>query len=153
MAQNAIDGGNRRFILVQLQEPTDRKDYPTIADITKERLRRAGKKIIQDNPLSTGDIGFRVFKLDSSNIREWDPDRLNFAQSLEEHAANLKDDRTEQDILFELLLKLGLDLTVPIEEKTIVGKAVHSIGAGTLLACLAPKISSDEVEAADAAEA
>jgi adenine-specific DNA-methyltransferase len=146
MAQNAIDGDNRRFILVQLPELTEREDFPTIAEICKERLRRAGKKIREEKPMFTGDIGFRVFKLASSNIRAWEPDRDNLAATLQEHAEHLKTDRTEQDILFELLLKLGLDLTVPIEQKAIVGKTVHSIGAGTLLVCLATKITAAEVE-------
>jgi len=161
MAQNSTDGGNRRYILVQLPEPLDPGDKGqkvaaefcgqlgkprTIAELTKERLRRAAKKIKEDNPLFAGDIGFRVFKLASSNIRAWEPDRENLPQTLEESVEHLKTDRTEQDILFELLLKLGLDLTVPIEEKKIAGKTVHSIGAGTLLVCLAPKIAAHEVE-------
>jgi len=75
----------------------------------------------------SGDCGFRVFKLDSSNIQAWDPDRADLAASLEAHTKNLKVDRTEQDILFELLLKLGLDLTVPIVQRTISGKTIHSI--------------------------
>ena len=81
-----------------------------------------------------------------SNIQAWDPDRENLAATLEEHAEHLKTDRSESDILFELLLKLGLDLTVPIEQKTIAGKTVHSIGAGTLLVCLNTKITAAEVE-------
>jgi adenine-specific DNA-methyltransferase len=92
------------------------------------------------------DFGFRVFKLDTSNIRTWDPNRDNIAETLDQAAEHLKTDRTEQDILFELLLKLGLDLTVPIESKTITGKTVHSIGAGVLIACLAGKIGAKEVE-------
>ena len=107
----------------------DRLDKPrNIAELTKERLRRATKKVREDNPLFAGDLGFRVFKLDSSNIQTWDPDRADLAASLEAHAKNLKEDRTEQDILFELLLKLGLDLTVPIVQRTIAGKAIYSIG-------------------------
>jgi adenine-specific DNA-methyltransferase len=161
LAQNASDGGNRRHIVIQLPEPLDpavkeqkfaaeccdRIGKPrTIAELTKERLRRAGKKIREENPMLVGDLGFRVFKLASSNIRAWEPDRENLPQTLEASVEHLKTDRTEQDILFELLLKLGLDLTVPIEEKSIGGKTVHSIGAGTLLACLAPKITREEVE-------
>lgn len=146
MKQNSIDCGIRRFILIQLPELTEREDFPTITAICEERLRRAGKKLKEDNPLFTGDIGFRVFKLDSSNILAWEPDRDNLAATLEEHAEHLKVDRTEQDILFELLLKLGLDLTIPIEEKTIAGKTVFSIGAGTLLVCLATEVYEAEVE-------
>ena len=150
-----------RFILIQLPEPLSTIDKeqkstfdfcvnnglpPDVASITKERLRRAAKKIKGENPLFAGDLGFRVFKLDSSNIRAWEPDRDNLPQSLLDATDHLKADRDEQDILFELLLKLGLDLTIPIEQKTIAGKAVHSIGAGVLLVCLAPQIAAAEVE-------
>ena len=161
VAQNAVDGGNRRYILVQLPEPLDHDnkdqkmaaDYcdqlgkpRNIAELTKERLRRTGRKVRDDNPLFAGDLGFRVFKLHSSNIRAWEPDRENLAATLAEHAEHLKTNRSEADILFELLLKLGLDLCVPMEQKTIATKTVHSIGAGTLVACLAPHIAATEVE-------
>jgi adenine-specific DNA-methyltransferase len=161
MAQNAADGDNRRYILVQLPEPLDSENRDqktaadfcdklgkprTIAELTKERLRRAGKKIREENPMFAGDLGFRVFKLASSNIRAWEPDRENLAQTLEASVEHLKTDRTEADILFELVLKLGLDLTVPIEQKTIAGKTVHSIGAGRLIVCLAPQITAAKVE-------
>ncbi len=105
----------------------------TIAEVTKERLRRAGKKIREENPLFAGDLGFRVFKLDTSNIRAWEPDRDDLEKSLFDATEHIKPDRTEQDVLFELLLKLGLDLCVPIEQRTIADKTVHSIGAGVLL--------------------
>ena len=152
MKLNAEDNGSRRFIMVQLPEPCDDKSeaykagYKTIVEISKERIRRAAKKIKDENSLFAGDLGFRVFKLDSSNIRAWEPDRDNLPQSLLDATDHLKTDRSEQDILFELLLKLGLDLTIPIEQKTIAGKAVHSIGAGVLLVCLAPQIAAAEVE-------
>ena len=161
MAKNASDGGNRRYMLVQLPEPLDPEnqdqkvgaDYcdkihkpRTLAELTKERLRRSANLVKDENPMFAGDLGFRVFKLASSNIRAWEPDRENLPQTLEESIEHLKTDRTEQDILFELLLKLGLDLTVPIEEKVIAGKTVHSIGAGTLFVCLAPQITREEVE-------
>jgi adenine-specific DNA-methyltransferase len=93
-----------------------------------------------------GDLGFRVFKLASSNIRAWDPNRDDLPKTLEESVEHLKTDRTEGDILFETLLKLGLDLTVPIEQKTIAAKTVHSIGGGTLVVGLAEKIGRDEIE-------
>jgi adenine-specific DNA-methyltransferase len=148
-------------MLVQLPEPLDPEnqdqkvgaDYcdkihkpRNLAELTKERLRRSSNLVKDENPLFAGDLGFRVFKLATSNIRPWEPDRENLPQTLEASIEHLKTDRTEQDILFELLLKLGLDLTVPIEQKTIVGKIVHSIGAGTLVICLAPQITRDEVE-------
>jgi len=150
-----------KFILVQLPEPlspTDKEqkstfDFcvnnglpPNVASITKERLRRTATKIKSEKPDYSDDLGFRIFKLDSSNIHAWEPNRDDLADTLLQHAEHLKTDRTEQDILFELLLKLGLNLTVPIEQKNISGKTVHSIGAGTLLTCLAPQISNDEAE-------
>jgi adenine-specific DNA-methyltransferase len=148
-AQNAEDGGKRRSILVQLPEPlvgAEGGNLHTIAELTKERLRRAGEKIREENPMFAGDTGFRVFKLASSNIKAWEPSRDNVVETLEDSVEHLKSDRTESDILFELLLKLGLDLTVPIEQKTIARKSVHSIGAGTLIVCLAEQISRKDVE-------
>jgi len=161
MRMNAKSQTQFRYILVQFPEtlhPEDKNQKEesdfcdsiskprTISELTKERLRRVEKKIHGENPMFAGDLGFRVFKLDSSNILAWDPDRDNLVATLEAHAEHLKTDRSENDILFELLLKLGLDLTVPIEQKTIAGKIVHSIGAGTLLVCLNTKIATAEVE-------
>jgi adenine-specific DNA-methyltransferase len=145
------DQSSRRFILIQLPEPIDLDHYLNIAELTKERLRRAGKKTREENPLFAGDYGFRVFKLDSTNILEWDPDRDKIAETLEASIEHLKTDRTEQDILFELLLKLGLDLCVPIETKKLEGSAkqvhdLHSVGAGSLLVCLSKSIPQDDVE-------
>jgi len=145
MQANREDGGDRRFILVQIPELTGRADFPTISDITIARLQRA---------IDSGDVGpeappqgFRVFKLDSSNIEAWEPDREDLGGSLASAIEHLKGDRTEQDILFELLLKLGLQLTVSIEEREIAGSTVYSVGAGTLLVCLAESIDQDDVEA------
>ena len=94
----------------------------------------------------SGDLGFRVFKLDTSNIRAWDPDREDLAGTLLGNVDHIKRDRTEEDILYELLLKLGLDLCVPMEARAIAGKAVHSVGAGTLIACLDEDIGLEDVE-------
>jgi adenine-specific DNA-methyltransferase len=148
---NSETSGNTRYVTVQLQEPVEGSVFANIAEFTKERLRRAGKKIREENPLFAGDLGFRVFKLASSNIRAWDPDREKLAETLEASIEHLKTDRTEQDILFELLLKLGLDLCVPIETKKIAGAKkqaheLHSIGGGTLLVCLSPAIPQADVE-------
>ena len=152
MDLNKEDNGTRKFILVQLPEPClpgsapKNAGFNTISDITKERLRRAASKIKEENPDYLGDLGFRVFKLDSSNIRPWDPNPPDIQDALRKHIENLKPDRSERDILFELLLKLGLPLTVPIEEKSIAGKVVYSVGSGALFVCLAEKIESHEVE-------
>ncbi len=149
---NSDEDALRRFILVQLPEPCAsdseafKAGYKTIADITKERLRRAAQKIKDENPLFPGDLGFRVFKLDSSNINTWEPDRNDIETTLFNSVEHLKSDRSEADILYELLLKLGLDLCVPIEKRTFAGKEVHSVGGGVLLVCLATHITRDEVE-------
>jgi len=161
LEQNASDQGNRRFILVQLPEPIEegakdqavafnfcRKnniDY-TLSALTRERLKKAAVKVRQATPLFKGDTGFRSYKLNSSNIQTWTVDRDSLAETLDQAVEHLKTDRTEQDILFELLLKLGLDLTIPIEKKVIAGKTVHGIGAGVLMVCLDPKIGPNDVE-------
>ena len=162
MEQNLLDGGARRYILVQLPEFLDPEDSDqkiaadycdrinvkrSIAELTKERLRRSGSKIRRDQPLFSGDLGFRVFKLDHSNIRTWSPDASNLEQSLFDAQDHLVAGRTELDVLYELLLKRGLDLCVPIETRTIHGKQVHAVGGGVLLACLSSDIAADEVEA------
>jgi len=150
MQLNAEDGGTRKCISVQLPEPTDEKSeafkagYTNIAEITKERIRRAGEKIKKENEgaaIDKLDVGFKAFKLDSSNITAWDGNPDNLEQQLDVFANNIKTNRTEEDILFEILLKYGLDLTVPIEEKNIAGKTVYSIGLGTLFICLADGIT------------
>ena len=147
--QNAADQGNRRCILVQLPEPLtqDSDDSPTtIADLTKSRLRRAGEEVRSGSPMLAGDLGFRVFKLDTSNIRTWEPDRDDLESTLLDSIDHIKPDRSQDDILYELLLKLGLDLCVPIETRTIAGKTVRSIGAGKLITCLDEHITREEVE-------
>jgi adenine-specific DNA-methyltransferase len=162
MAANFSDGGNRRYILVQLPEPLDIENKTqkvaasycdrikkprTIAELTKERLRLAGGKLKQSNFGVNVDIGFRLLKLDASNIREWNPDREALGQTLFDNQDHLVDGRTETDILYELLLKLGIDLCVGIERRTIFGKEVHAVGSGVLTACLATSIAATEVEA------
>ena len=161
LQQNILDGQNRRYILVQLPEILDRGDKDqgaaaslcdklgkprNIAELTKERLRRTAEKIKDENPMFTGDLGFRVFKLDTSNIRAWEPDRSDLDGALLENIDHIKPGRSEEDILYEVLLKLGLDLCVPIETRNIVGKSVRSIGAGTLITCLDERIVQEEVE-------
>ena len=135
-----------RFLLVQLPELTTIPSLKTIAELTKERLRRAGAAMRSKEADRTLDRGFRVFKLATSNIAAWSPDRNDLPGTLEAAADHLKKDRTEQDILYELLLKRGLDLCVPIETKTIAGKTVYAIGAGVLMTCLATQIYRAEVE-------
>lgn len=142
---NKIDGGNRRFILVQLPEPLEKSEYATIADITKDRVRKAINKILKDSG-SKSQIGFRVLKLDSSNIKAWDATQDNLSGAVMNAIEHVKSDRSEEDVLCELLLKLGIELTVPIETKTIASKKVYELGAGTLFVCLGTQLKPAEVE-------
>ena len=147
MALNAEDGGNRKFIMVQLPEPTDKPDYPTIADIGKERIRRAGEKILTDKgSIINLDVGFKVFKLDSTNIKPWDVGFDDLETSLPLFADSLKDDRSNDDVLYEILLKYGLDLSLPITTHTLAGKTVYQLGMGALVVCLDKAITLDTVE-------
>ncbi|HHM7841097.1 TPA: site-specific DNA-methyltransferase [Pseudomonas aeruginosa] len=158
---NSKDSIRRKLCLVQLPEPLNASDKDqkaavqlcdalgvprNIAEITKERLRRAAAKIKTDNPMFTGDTGFRVFKLDTSNIRAWNPKPEDLEATLFDHQDHLLKGRSEVDVLYELLLKLGLDLCVPIEQRNIEGLHVHAIGGGVLLACLAETITREQVE-------
>lgn len=162
MAQNSLDNGSRRFILVQLPESLEAQkneqktayDYceqlnkpKNIAELTKERLRRASAKIKEEKPMFSGDTGFRVFKLDKSNIREWNPFQENLAQTLFDHDEHILEGRTEADITYELLLKLGLDLCVPLESRAVANTTIRAVGGGVLMLCLAEKLPSTEVEA------
>jgi Adenine specific DNA methylase Mod len=147
---NKQDGGNRKFILVQLPEPTDRTDYPTIADITKERVRRVIKKLndedaakqpsLLDAPAAKQDRGFRVFKLAESNFTPWNADVPQNVEALQkqlfDHVNHIRGGRTQDDILYELLLKSGFPLTTPVEALTLGDKTVYSVAGGAMLLCL-----------------
>lgn len=160
MQLNAEDGGNRKFIMVQIPEETDEKseayknEYKTICEIGKERIRRAGKKILEENKDKEGiedlDIGFKVFKLDTTNIKEWD-DTVQDIEEIKQMAMALdnpiKEDRSQEDVVYEILLKYGVDLTMPIEEIEIMGSKVYSVGFGYLMICLEKDISLDLIEA------
>ena len=153
MQLNAEDGGNRKYIMVQLPEPCDEKTeaykagYKNICEIGKERIRRAGEKIKADESLPLEnreklDTGFKVFKLDSSNIKEWDPETDDLKQTLLDSIDNIKSDRNSLDVLYEIILKYGLELTVPIEEN----EHFYSIGGGTLLINLDKKIDMEVID-------
>jgi adenine-specific DNA-methyltransferase len=137
MELNGRSGSDHHFILVQIPEPVaQHARFKTIADLTKERLRRAGEAIRADYPRSNVDTGFRVFKLATSNLKPWQPAE-DWVQDLLDSANNLVDGRTEDDLLFELLLKTGIDLSMPIETRSLCGHVVHMLGGGTLMVCLA----------------
>jgi len=146
MQLNAEDGGNRKFIMVQLPEPCDEKSeafkagYTTIAEIGKERVRRAGQKIKTENAEKEGieqlDIGFRVLKIDSSNMNEvyYSPDQTNQADLLN-LVDNIRADRSDEDLLFQVLLDWGVDLTLPITAQTIDEKTVFTVADNEIVAC------------------
>ena len=172
---NKQDGGNRKFIMVQLPEPcaTDseafKAGYKNIAEVGKERIRRVIKKLNDEDATSTAketqnpalfssagadesaapgapDRGFKVFKLDSSNIKTWDPNFSQLEHALLNATEKMKPDRTEADVIYEVLLKYGLDLTLPIEKRTIADRMVYIIGGGTLVVCLGMDMTLQIVE-------
>jgi len=153
MQLNAEDGGNRKFIMVQLPEPCDENSeaykagYKTIAEIGKERIRRAGRKILEEHPEAAGklDIGFRVLKVDSTNMQDvyYRPDEYT-QDLLSSLTDNIKPDRTPEDLLFQVMLDLGVLLSSRIEEIVIGGKKVFSVADGYLMACFDNDVT-DEV--------
>lgn len=156
MQLNAEDGGHRKFIMVQLPEATGEKSearkagYKTICEIGKERIRRAGKKIKEDSPLTTQDldIGFRVLKCDTSNMKEvyYNPAEYEASlfSSLED---NIKEDRTPEDLLFQVMLDLGVLLSGKIEETTIAGKKVFNVEDNYLIACFDSDVTEETIKA------
>jgi adenine-specific DNA-methyltransferase len=146
MRENELDGGNRRFIMVQLPEAikgSSDNDISTISSLGCERIKRAAQLITNDKKL---DLGVKVFKLSYSNIQAWNPDRTDLEASLLSHEEHLIEGRSEQDVLYELLLKRGVDLTVPIESREVNGKNIYSIGYGVLFACLDESINREQME-------
>lgn len=156
MQLNAEDDGHRKYIMVQLPEETDEKSeaykagYKNICEIGKERIRRAGAKIKDESPLTTQnlDTGFRVFKCDSSNMKdvyynsaEYEPSLFS---SLED---NIKEDRTPEDLLFQVMLDLGVELSSKIEEKEINGKKVFNVAEGFLIACFDKDVTEGAITA------
>lgn len=154
MQLNAEDGGNRRFIMVQIPEPTAAESeaakagYINICEIGKERIRRAGEKIKAETGEKAAalDVGFKVFKLDTSNLKKWNPDPENLQLSLQEATENFVPGRTELDVVYEILLKMGLELSAGIEERTAAGQIVYVIGGGVLIICLGSSITLSVVE-------
>lgn len=167
MQLNADDGGKRKFILVQIPEATPegsearKAGYATIAEIGKERIRRAGKKI-QDTltpTLSQGereldfgaekpavDLGFKVFKLDTSNIKAWNPTPETLQDDLLNAVDNILVGRTDEDLLYEVLIKYGLPLTLPVEKVPLGQQTGFSVGMGSLIACFAQGITLETVQ-------
>ena len=154
MQLNAEDGGNRKFIMVQLPEATPadseayKAGYKNICEIGKERIRRAGKKIKEESPLTTQDLdtGFRVFRVDSSNYEEvehtpkdWNQDQLDLFLN------NIKSDRTDLDLLFGCMLDWGVQLSLPMTTEEVDGKNIYIVNEGDLVACFAEKVTKNVV--------
>jgi len=144
--KNIADSGSRRYIAVQLPEKIDDEKYHTISELTKERLRRAGKKVREDNPQWKGDVGFRVFKLDTSNIRPWEATAETLSEQLDAYVNPILDGRSEEDLLTELMLKRGIDLSVNIETRQFDGLTVSCVDGGKLFTCFAKQIPASSVE-------
>ena len=153
MQLNAEDGGNRRFIMVQLPEETEKKSeahkagYKNICEIGEERIRRAAKKIAEENPEAKFDGGFRVLKCDSSNMKDvyYNPSEFepSFLDTMED---NIKEDRTAEDLLFQVMLDLGVLLSSKIEETTIAGKKVFNVADNFLIACFDKDVNDEVVK-------
>lgn len=146
MEKNLEDNGSRRFILVQLPEPIESIKYKTIAKITAERIRKAGDNIKSFPNSNTLDTGFRLFSLDTSNITPWDGHKDSLFQQIENYASPIKQGRNEADLLIELMLKRGIDLSVNIESRQFDGLAVSCVDGGKLIICFASKIPVSSVE-------
>lgn len=155
MKQNAFDDGQRKYIMIQLPEKCEqgsdalRAGYKNLCEIGEERIRRAGKKIKEENPLTTADldIGFRVFKVDSSNMEDVYYRPADYTQGqLELFADNIKPDRTPEDLLFQVMLDLGILLSSDIQETEIVGKKVFSVADGYLIACFDKDVTEETVK-------
>ncbi len=155
---NKQDGSNRRFVLVQLPEITQRRDYPTIADITKERVRRIIKKFNEEDAgkldlegAKQQDRGFKVFKLSESNFKPWNAEGPQEAGALETqldlHVDHIRDGRTADDLLYELLLKSGYPLTAQVEILQLTGKQVHSVAGGVFFVCLERELTLELIRA------
>ena len=156
MQLNAEDGGNRKYIMVQLPEETPedsearKAGYNTIPDIAKERIRRAGKKIKEESPLTTADLdtGFRVFRLDEGNYEDVKRTPKEFKQDqLDLFLNNIKTDRNDLDLLFGCMLDWGVQLSLPMTQEVVDGKTIYTVNDGDLVACFAENVSEDVVKA------
>lgn len=168
MQLNAEDGGNRKFIMVQLPELCDEKSeaykagYKNICEIGKERIRRAGKKILEEkgDQIAIGeeekkplDIGFKVFKLDTSNLKLWDNTIITgenqielFTERMNSMIDSIKDDRTDMDVVYEVMLKMGVPLDVPVQYIEVNGKIVYIVGEFLLMIALFDNITAEDIE-------
>ncbi|MCX9054237.1 site-specific DNA-methyltransferase, partial [Citrobacter portucalensis] len=158
---NAENNTSLKYILVQLPEKLsfDNQDQKqaynfcvqerlpkTICELTKERLRRAGKKVREENPEWNGDVGFRVFKLDTSNIRPWEATAENLSEQIDAYVSPILEGRSEDDLLTELMLKRGINLSVNVETRQFNGLTISCVDGGKLFTCFASQIPASSVE-------
>ena len=155
MKLNSEDGGNRKFVMVQIPEPCNKNSiafksgFSTISEISKERIRRAGENILKGHTHSdwSKDIGFRVLKIDTSNMSDiyYSPDQISQG-NLDLLVNNIKEDRTDEDLLFQVLLDWSVDLTLPIRKETICNKTVFFVDDNALVACFDSNITEELIK-------
>lgn len=161
MELNCEDDGKRRYILIQIPEkidPNKTENKPaleylkeinkksTISEISKERIKLSREKIKKEYNMTDADLGFKVFKLDETNLQVWDEESLDLEKDLMDMIDPVKEGRTQGDVVYEVLLKYGVDLTAPIQEKTLAGESVYDVGMGYLLICLERNLTLDVIE-------
>ncbi|MEZ9651806.1 site-specific DNA-methyltransferase [Vibrio lentus] len=152
MHQNSLDNGNRRFVVVQLPESIESNSdigklgYKTISDLSLQRIKNSGSSLAEQLEQGELDTGVKKYILDTTNIRPWDADFDNLEQVLQQATESIKVDRSSEDVLYEIFLKYGYDLTTPVETEVVNGKTVFVVGAGALIVCLDDEITGETVE-------
>ncbi|MGX8881230.1 site-specific DNA-methyltransferase [Klebsiella quasipneumoniae] len=146
LKSNSKNNSNIHYMLIQLPEPSNKSEFMTISELTKYRLIESGKKVKDGNPDWNGDVGFRVFKLDTSNIRPWEATADTLSQQIDAYVSPILEGRSEEDLLTELMLKRGIDLSVDIETRQFDGLTVSCVDGGKLFTCFAKQIPASSVE-------
>ncbi|EIY5369985.1 site-specific DNA-methyltransferase [Klebsiella quasipneumoniae] len=147
LKSNSKNNSNIHYMLIQLPEPSNKSEFMTISDLTKYRLIESGKKVKDGNPDWNGDVGFRVFKLDTSNIRPWEASAETLSQQLDAYVSPILEGRSEEDLLTELMLKRGIDLSVNVETRQFDELTVSCVDGGKLFTCFTRQIPASSVEA------
>ncbi|EIV5846725.1 TPA: site-specific DNA-methyltransferase [Klebsiella pneumoniae] len=146
LKSNSKNNSNIHYMLIQLPEPSNKSEFMTISELTKYRLIESGKKVKDGNPDWNGDVGFRVFKLDTSNIRPWEATAETLSEQIDAYVSPILEGRNEEDLLTELMLKRGIDLSVNIETRQFDGLTVSCVDGGKLFTCFANQIPASSVE-------
>ena len=146
LKSNSKNNSNIHYMLIQLPEPSNKSEFMTISELTKYRLIESGKKVKDGNPDWNGDVGFRVFKLDTSNIRPWEATAETLSEQIDAYVSPILEGRSEEDLLTELMLKRGIDLSVNIETRQFDGLTVSCVDGGKLFTCFTSQIPASCVE-------